>query len=39
MTKGGTPDSSDAGVDDVAIAADAARVEAERLASVQAATT
>src|ERR1041384_2539145 len=33
MTKGGTPASSDAGVDEVAIAADAARVEAERLAS------
>jgi len=38
MTKGNTPASSDAGVDEVAIAADAARVEAERLASVQAAT-
>jgi len=38
MTKGGTSASTDAGVDEVAIAADAARVEAERLASVQAAT-
>ena len=35
MTKGGTPASSDAGVDEVAIAADAARVEAKRLASDQ----
>src|SRR3954471_10057361 len=33
MTKGGTSPSSDAGVDEVAIAADAARAEAERLAS------
>ena len=37
MTKGGTSASTDAGVDEVAIAADAARVEAERLATERAA--
>src|SRR3954469_25845704 len=35
MTKGGTPASSDASVDEVAIVVDAARVEAKRLASEQ----
>jgi len=37
MTKGGTSASTDVGVDEVAIAADAARVEAERLATERAA--
>ena len=37
MTKGGTSASTDAGVDEVVIAADAARVEAERLAAERAA--
>src|SRR4051812_28717479 len=37
MTKGGTSAGADAGVDEVVVAADAARVEAERLAAERAA--